>query len=263
MCRTAALLLALSFVPGCSLLAPSDEALMGERRTLPSNVPPEPPLSDGLVFWLDGATGVETVADDDSATPKIERWRDLAGNGHDATQSESGRQPAWIDDNTARRRAILFSAGAQLVIADVALGGQGFTLLLLAQPLLYASTDVPFAFGSDGPRLVGEDDLDLSFRITAVDMNENDIDIPFAWVPARTTLTVAQLTAEGVGSARIDGHAVTETRTVEPISGSFEVVLGSSAAMMGVVGLYDRVLDEDEVAELERAMRERWACCEP
>jgi hypothetical protein len=247
-----------SVLPACSLLAPSDEALMGG----PSNVPPEPPISDGLVFWLDGATGVETV-ETDAANPKIERWRDLSGNERDATQADVGLQPAWIDDETSHRQVPLFSLGADMRIPDVPLDAQGFTLVLQVGPLSYAASDVPVAFGADGPRLVGEDDLDLSFRLTAVDMNADDIDSPFAWVPGRPALTVAQVAEDGTASVRVDGHPVLETRMVEPITGTFELTLGKSAATFAVLGLYDRALDVAEAEQVEAAIRKRWACCNP
>jgi len=255
------ILLGFGALPACSLLAPSNEALMGERGE-PSKVPPEPPIDDGLVFWLDGATGVETV-DTDAANPKIERWLDLSGNGHDAVQTDVGLQPAWIDDTTSHRQVPLFSSGADMRIANVSLGAQGFTLVLQVGPVSYAASDVPVAFGTDGPRLVGEDDLDLSFRLTAVEENANDIDSPFAWIPGRPALTVAQLAEDGTASVRVDGHPVLETRMVTPITGTFELTLGKSAATFAVVGLYDRALDTDETEQLEHAVRKRWACCEP
>ena len=255
------LLLAGGALPACSLLAPSDDALMGERGE-PSRVPPEPPISDGLVFWLDGASGVETV-ETDAANPKIERWRDLSDNGHDATQADVGLQPAWIDDEASHRQVPLFSLGADMRIPNVSLGAEGFTLVLQVGPLSYAASDIPVAFGADGPRLVGEDDLDLSFRLTAVEENANDIDSPFAWVPGRPTLTVAQIADDGTASVRVDGHPVLETRMVEPITGTFEVTLGKSAATFAVVGLYDRALSAAEAEQVEDAVRRRWACCKP
>lgn len=256
-----AILLALPTIIGCSLLAPSDDALMGERRE-PSNVPPEPPITDGLVFWLDGASQVEAV-EGGSANPKIERWRDFSGNEHDAVQGDTGLQPAWIDDASSQRQVPLFSSGAKLSIADIPLTAEGFTLLLQARPVAWAATDTPLAFGTEGPRLVGEDDLDMSLRLTEVDMNANDIDAAFAWVPGRATLTVARLDADGVASARVDSHAVMETRTVTPPTGSFEVVLGNAAATIAVVGLYARALDLEEIEELEQFVSHRWACCTP
>src|SRR6188508_3744034 len=78
---------------GCSLLAPSDDALMGERG-LPSKVKPDPPVTDGLVFWLDGAAEVDTV-DAEAGYPRVARWHDLSGNGHDAVQTDSAHQPAF------------------------------------------------------------------------------------------------------------------------------------------------------------------------
>jgi hypothetical protein len=215
-----------------------------------------------LVLWLDGATGVETV-DTDAANPKIERWEDLSGNGHDATQTDVGLQPAWIDDETSHRQVPLFSLGADMRIPDVSLGASGFALVLQVGPLSYAASDIPVAFGADGPRLVGEDDLDLSFRLTAVEENANDIDSPFAWVPGRAALTIAQVAEDGTASVRVDGHPVLETRMVEPITGTYELILGKSAATFAVVGLYDRALDAEEAEQLEATVRQRWACCDP
>ena len=254
------LLLSFPGIIGCSLAAPSDQALMGKRGE-PTPVPPEPPFSDGLVFWLDGATEVETV--DESGTPRVSRWGDLSGNGHEATQADAELRPAWIEDRFANRRALVFDPTDKLAIADIPLEAGGFTLLLLAQPQVYAATDAPVAFGADGPRLAGEDDTDLSFRITEVDMNANDIDAPFAWVPGRAALTIARLDSEGLASVRVDGHEVLETRSVAPLSGSFEVSVGNASVMIAVVGLYDHALTLDELVKLEQTVGERWACCKP
>ncbi len=254
------LLLACQLTTGCSFLAPSDEALMGQRGALPSKVPPEPPVTDGLVFWLDGATEVETR--DEAGTPLITAWRDLSGNGHDALQPDSALAPAWIDDRFARRRAVVFNPDEMMTISAVPLQSEGFTLLLVAESMVYAAADMPVAFGVDGPRLAGEDDQDLSFRVNDV-TNANDIDTPFAWVPGYAALTIARVAADGLASVRVDGHEVLETRMVTPVSGSFDVALGNAAAMFAVVGLYDRALTPAEEAELERSVSARWACCKP
>lgn len=254
------IVLGLPGVTGCSLLAPSDEALMGERGE-PSHVAPEPPVSDGLVFWLDGATDVETV--DEGGTARVTRWGDLSGNGHDAIQGDASLRPNWSEDRFADRRALVFDPGDNLTIADVPLSERGFTLLLLAQPQLYASSDAPVAFGSDGPRFVGEDDTDLSFRLREVDMNSNDIDTPFAWVPGRAALTIARVDAEGMVSVRVDGHDVLETRSLAPVTGNYAVAVGNASVMLAAVGLYARALSLSEQEQIEQAMTARWACCKP
>jgi hypothetical protein len=254
---TSSAICALAALSGCSLLAPSDDDLMGERG-LPSKVKPDPPVTDGLVFWLDGAAEVDTV-DAEAGYPRVERWHDLSGNGNDAVQSSSPNQPAWVDDASSRRKLPLFTKDHSLTISAMALPATGYTLLLLARPLQYASNDTPLAFGEDGPRLVGENDADLSFRMQAAETN--DLDIPFAWVPGTASLTIEEVSADGMVVARVDGHAVLETRSVTPVAASYDVIIGRSAAAIALVALFDRQLSLAEKSLIEQAASERWACC--
>lgn len=262
MCSTAGIFVAICglLASGCSVWAPSDEALMGQRGE-PTQVAPEPPVTKDLVFWLDGATDVETV--DDGGTARVTRWGDLSGNDNDAIQEDASLRPNWNEDRFADRRALVFDPGDNLTVANIPLTDNGFTLLLLAQPQLYASTDAPVTFGADGPRFVGEDDTDLSFRLSEVDMNSNDIDTPFAWVPGRAALTIARVDADGVASVRVDGHDVLETRSLAPVTGTYAVAVGNASVMLAVVGLYGRALSLSEQEQLEQAMAARWACCKP
>ncbi len=246
---------------GCSLLAASDETLMGHNRQDEIDAArPEPAVTSGLVFWFDGATGVESHAPP-GAPASVSLWRDLSGNRYDAVQGDEALMPEWGEDAFSRRPQVSFKNTQQLVLPPVPLEVAGFTLFLLARPTDFAATDTPVAFGNDGPRLVGEEDADLSFRMTVTEAN--DVDTPFAWVPGRAAFSVAQVDADGLATVRVNGLSVPESRTVQPVSGTFAVTFGNAATSVAVVGLYNRPLSLAEMTRLERAAGRRWSCCEP
>jgi len=59
----------------------------------------------GCGLWLHAGAGVET-----NSSGLVSRWSDQSGNGHDATQANSGAQPAWVADAVNGLPAVRFEA---------------------------------------------------------------------------------------------------------------------------------------------------------
>lgn len=78
----------------------------GGSTSTPPVVPTTPPVTAGLVFWLD-PTDVSTIIDGNSDA-KIEQWRDKSTNANHPTQATASLQPTYTSASFGGRGGVAF-----------------------------------------------------------------------------------------------------------------------------------------------------------
>jgi hypothetical protein len=234
----------------------------------PAVVPVADPPSRGLLLWLDAGHGVESDGDG-----RISRWRDRSGKGHVAAADQPAHRPLLVQDDG--RPALLFAPRNQRMTAQVpwpTTGAFTFALALRADQLGRWSQSVGwswgcFAFHGDerGGVYAGVGAPGGGIRFEPGGGAE---DIPRGTIRRGQWQHFVIAYGNGIGAFYADGRLLARKAMPAPTPRP-ELHLGRAdtpsnepfgfGGALSQVLLYDRILEPDEIAVLDRRLRHQVA----
>lgn len=221
-----------------------------------------PPVSNGLLLWLQGDLGVTQTGGN------VSNWADQTGNHLDARQPDPTQQPTWVMAGVAGRPALLFNAENFMSLpggfADFTRGISIFAVVAMSD----VSNCVDVIHLSNGPEIddiaFGRHDGQEHYEVLDGDLHGDTLSLGHAHM-----MSVVH-GVDGNVSLRLDsGTPVTatfalpanNTRLSNLIGRSMYVGCDSVHGGIAEVLVYKRALGPLERTATENYLQNRWNCC--
>lgn len=221
-----------------------------------------PPVSNGLLLWLQGDLGVT------QSGGNVSNWADQSGNHLDARQPDPTQQPTWVMAGVAGRPALLFNAENFLSLpggfADFTRGISIFAVVAMSD----VGTCVDVIHLSNGPEIddiaFGRHDGQQHYEVFEGDLHGDSFSLGHAHM-----MSVVHDPDANV-SLRLDNGALVTatfappanaTRLSNLIGRSMYVGCDSVHGGIAEVLVYRRALGLVERTATENYLQNRWNCC--
>ena len=235
----------------------------------------QPVPVDGLRLWVSSHTGVETRVQD--GTNYVTQWTDLSGNGNHLVAPSESRQPVWMEEGWNEHGVVRFDGVGQSLVSPALATGDELTVFVVARPAGGMAWSRLFAKGANtggfkiqrsGSTATGLMRLDTSgsgafnqTRGIASVFNAEWKSLSLVATPANVRVLVDG--DQMISHAYQWGNGIANSHPFvlfADYTGGWGFAAGDAAEVL----MFDRALDEEEVALVEHYLTMKyWVSTEP